>query len=185
MNRPSLLLSITGTRCSGKDTLASHFKEFNPKVVLFSFAYAVRTDLYDFIRQHYNLDVFTASGRAKEICRGFLLAHGAGMRQLDPEYWIKKTALAVQCHLVANPDAVVCLTDCRYRNEAHFFRAAYGSAFKLINVTRDGAPEPTDEEKRHYRDVVDLADLHLNWGGDDEASQRAKAREIAAKVGLI
>ena len=68
--------------------------------------------------------------------------------------------------MTANNDVIYVLTDLRYVNEYHYFKKMYGESMLFVNIQRDGAPDPTDEEKIHGPEVAKLADEHIFWHTD-------------------
>lgn len=185
---PPLALGLVGNRGAGKDTLASIFLSINPHVLTYSFAAALREDLSRFIRLHYGIDVWTTNPKEKELIRPFLLAHGCGMRALDPNHWVNRVHVSIQNIQYADDGQdkriIPVITDVRFLNEATHFKTIWGDRFRLVNVVRDGAPEPTDEEKRNYPAVAALCDHTLHWGNDTPARQRERAIEVAQWVGM-
>lgn len=182
------LMAITGTRGVGKDTLCALLTRINPRLRRVAFADQIKEDLFPLIQEHLGFDVRTATGGAKEQSRPMLISWGMTMRARDPLHWVKVAVNHVDKTHTGYPsyrDAPLwCVVDCRFTNEVEYLRSVYPS-FKLINVTRDGAPPPTIEEERHYRLVAAMADHHLAWGNDDEATQLARAREVAEQMGIL
>ena len=196
---PSLVIALHGVRGSGKDTLCSHLIALDKRFKRLAFADSLKQDCAAFIKQYYDgVDVFTASGVDKEWIRPLLIAHGMAMREKDPLYWCRKVSNAILYDQEEREggtalDTVHVVTDCRFVNEARHLRDTFqtwrpdvgGSAFVLINVTRDGGPSPTDEEEKHYRDVAVLADYHLHWGNDASDQQRARAKKLFDWLGAL
>ncbi len=181
---PVKLLSISGTRSVGKDTLYHRLRTLNPAFRRYAFADAVRNDLAPFIQLHYGFDIWNCTPEEKEIARPLLIAHGMGMRAKDELHWVKIIARQLESDLAANPDMIGTLNDGRFINECTFFRDRYGEAFKQVNVTRVGSPTPTDEEEKHYRQVAAMADRHLSWGNDTEEDQLEQARILMERFGI-
>ncbi len=181
MNRSAFAVAITGTRSVGKDTLFTLLRTLDPRFVRYAFADAVRADLAPFVLEHYGIDIWTCLGEQKELIRPLLIAHGMAMRARDPAHWVKRTIALIEQDS-ANADAfglsyTPTVTDCRFVNEAALMRATF-PGFMLVNVTREGSPPPTEEEEKHYRAVASMADHHLHWGGETEAQQMDRAREV-------
>lgn len=175
MNRYSFAVAITGTRKVGKDTLYQLVRQINPQFKRYAFADAVRSDLEDFLKKHYGIDVWNCTEEGKEVIRPFLITHGMAKRRQDPLHWVKKTIASITASSPTETHPFI--TDCRFANEAMVLKDAFPN-FRLINLARIGAPDPTDEEKKHFQTVSAMADYHILWGDDTEA-QRA---EIAAKL---
>lgn len=174
--RPHLALATGFCRQTGKDTLVALLHQFDPRFVRYSFADALRRELECFIAQYYGISVWTTDPEEKEFIRPYLITHGMARRTQDPDYWVKQTVTEVQRDVQRDPSIIPCIVDARFRNECDIVKRDLGA--KLVYVTREGAPEPTEEEKRHYPALIPLADLHFHWGGDTEAEQAAHARRL-------
>ncbi len=173
-----LTLGVGCTRQQGKDTLAALLRQLDPRFTPFSFARALKEDLDPFLRQHYGVDIWTCSTEQKEWVRPLLISHGMAMRARDPDHWVKRTIADIKAHL-AREDIIPIVTDCRFVNEVSLMHAAF-PGFRYVNVTREGAPPPTEEETRHAPAVAAMADYALHWGGETEAQQLDRAREMLA-----
>ena len=144
----------------------------------------LRSDLAPFLLQHFGIDIWEAEGSAKEMVRPILIAYGMCQRERDAGHWIKKVINQIDEMVDKSPDIIPVVTDCRFVNEAAYLGTHYGSAFKLINITREGAPEPTSEEMKHFKAVEDMAHLKLHWGGDTLEEQMAHARWVCEQLGV-
>ena len=189
---PPLVVGITGCRSTGKDTLCTHLRSLDPRVQRFAFADALKRDLAPFIAQHFGIDVFTATGEDKELIRPLLISYGMARRERDPLVWCRKTTdlIVEKCEAQRSPlqarnPFVPVVTDVRFVNEVNHLRETFGTAFTLVNVSRAGAPPPTDEEELHYRDVAALADYHVKWGNDTQEQQLAHARRLHDWLGAM
>ena len=175
----SLVLGIAGTRNAGKDTLFSHLKAIDPRFQHHAFATTLKADLRQLIRSQFGIDPLTAEGKEKELIRPILVAYGCVWRDVDIDHWAKKVVEEIEWDQTMNPQSLIhCVCDVRFVSEASLFRERFGSNFRLVNLTRIGAPDPTDEEKKHFQTVAAMADYSITWGNDTE-SQRALA---AAKL---
>lgn len=179
MNQPLLILGCV--RQVGKDTLAALLKRLNPAFTRYSFADALKEDLEPFIRQHFGFSIWDCTPGEKELVRSLLIAYGMARRQQDPDCWVKRTLGDIDTDLRVlsgiNVPCIPVITDGRFLNEITLVKERYPGA-RFINVERFGAPPPTDEEEKHYREVAKLADYHLVWGNDTEDEQLQRAREI-------
>lgn len=176
-----LVLGIAGTRNAGKDTLFSHLKAIDPRFQHYAFATTLKADLRQLIRSQFNIDPLTAEGKEKELIRPILVAYGCAWREVDVDHWAKKVAEEIEWNRVMNPQPllpVVC--DVRFVSEAELFRKTFGSSFRLINLARIGAPEPTDEEKKHFEKVAAMADYSILWGNDTEEQRALTAAKLVA-----
>jgi hypothetical protein len=181
---PSLVLAITATRRAGKDTLYQRLNTLSPRFRRFAAADALKSQLAPFIQEHYGIDVWTAEGEDKELVRPLLISHGMAKRQRDASYWIRKVIEDIDATVALHPDTIPVVSDVRFINECAYLRASYPLAFRMLYLTRDGAPPPTEEEQKHYRDVAALADLTLHWGNDTMEQQLECARRVCADLGV-
>jgi hypothetical protein len=100
--------------------------------------------------------------------RPLMIEFGRMARNEDIDFWCKEIQEQIEIYdSVTNyKDAIYCLTDLRYSSEFAFFKKIYGDSMIFINITRDGAPEPTSEELIHGPEVAKLADLNFHWKTD-------------------
>jgi len=77
-----------------------------------------------------------------------------------------------------DPSVIPIVTDGRFPNEAEALRREYGTGLYHIDISRDGAPEPTDEEKKHFRKMAGMADYRLFWGNDTPYRQLLRAKNL-------
>lgn len=182
--QPPLVIGLHGTRGSGKDTLFSRLEEIHGQYGRVAFAQALKMDLRPFTLQHFDIDALTCEGADKELIRPMLIAYGMAQRARDPLYWCKRATDQIAVDWAArDADFVPVVTDVRFENEVHHLRRTFPrdsrhAGVVIVNVTRDGAPPPTEEEEKHYRDVAALADIHFHWGNDSWGEQCEKARKL-------
>ncbi len=178
-SHPPLVLSLAGNRAVGKDTLFSALHSVDNRFRSYAFAAPLKRDLVPFLLQHFDIDPQTATGSAKELIRPMLIAYGCAKRAIDPDYWVSRTIMQIQSDWNGRDASFIpVVTDCRFENEARLLRKSFGDGFRLINLTRKGAPPPTEEEEKHYRRVAELADHCINWGDDTPEQRLDIAREI-------
>ena len=175
----NLVVGIAGTRNSGKDTLFSHLKAIDPRFQHYAFASALKADLRQLIQSQFGIDPLTAAGADKELIRPILVSYGCTWREIDIDHWTKVVAGQIWDNHKHNPQPQIsCVCDFRFVSEAELFRAQFGGSFKLVNLTRHGAPEPTDEEKKHFEKVAAMADYHVLWGNDTPAQRACTAENL-------
>lgn len=184
MNNPITACAITATKQSGKDTLVRHLISLNPRFTRFGFADRLRDDLAPFVRQYFDKDVWTTIPIIKEGLRPLLIGYGMAQRAFNEDHWVARSVGHAREIMAKDPLVIPIWSDGRFVNEIRYLRAEFGDGFRLINLTREGAPPPTDEEEKHFRQVAAMADFHLHWGGEDEEGQREKAREVLRWLGL-
>lgn len=179
-----LLIALGSTASVGKDTLFTHFNRLDRRCTRYAFADPLKKDIAPFLMECLGIDIWRCTAAEKELVRPLLIAYGMAQRQRDPDYWVKRTVDAIQKDLgswgqMVAPQVmpIPVVTDCRFINEAAILRATF-PGFRLVNVTREGAPLPTAEEEKHWRDVAALADVHFHWGNESEEEQRGRAAEL-------
>jgi hypothetical protein len=182
MIKPQLALALGFTRQVGKDTLCERLCQLDSRFRRFAFADALRRELAPFLQQQFGIDIWTCMPEQKEFCRPYLILHGMTRRSQDPDYWVKKTLDEIEEALAREPDICPIAVDARFSNEIHILRRDLGA--RIIHVTRDGAPEPTGEEQKHYAGLIPLADVHFHWGGDTELGQRAYAEKLLLDLAI-
>lgn len=188
------LIGMIGRRRSGKDSLASTLVDelgydrvafadplreaalaLNPLVGPAS----IPGDLVSGYRRLSEVVECLGWERAKDSVpdvRGILQRLGTdAIRALDSEFWVR-TALA----RVAESDAPVVLTDCRFPNEAEAIRLAGGY---LVRVVRPGATTADDVDLHPSETALDdyPEDFYVDNSGtlDDLA---ANARDLIARL---
>ena len=186
MNKSSFVIGLSSCRQVGKDTLFNRLNTLSSRFRRFSLADRLKSDLAPFLLQHFEIDIWEADGKAKELVRPILIAYGMCQRERDEAHWIKEVIIQIDDVIEKHPDIIPVITDCRFVNEVTHLSSYYGNAFKLIHLTRDGAPEPTSEEMKHFQAVEELAHLKLHWGGNTLEGQIEHARKVckAFKVAL-
>ncbi len=173
------VLCIAATRQCGKDTLYGHLHTLNPLVTRFAFADRLKEDLAPFVLAHFGWDIWTCTAAQKEVLRPILIAYGCAQRAVDIDHWVKIVVNQIKCGWETNPSMLPCVTDLRFPSELACLCRELGGAVKVLALYRDGAPEPTDEEKKHYRQVAAGADHVLTWGNESTEQQLERARKVA------
>lgn len=185
MDQTPIVLALGFTRGVGKDTLVTHLRALDPRFKRYAFADPLKRDLAPFLLAHFGIDIWTCTPEEKEVIRPILIAYGMCQRARDPDYWVKRTLVDINKDITStcfNGDLIPVVTDVRFPNEVNILRRELGAT--IIHVTRDGAPEPTDEEQKHYAGLIPMADLTFHWGGDTEEEQRAHARRLIGQLGI-
>ncbi len=147
------ILLLSGTRQVGKDSFQEVFPIKNNGV---AFANSLKLELTDISRKMFNKDIFSLTPEEKEIFRPIMIAYGCAWREIDPLHWVKKIERKL------NPSLLNIVLDFRFVNEGIYFKEKYPDV-KIIHITRDGAPEPTEEEKKNDPLVSEMADYHFHW----------------------
>jgi hypothetical protein len=176
----NIIVGLTATRNSGKDTLFECFHELNPAFRHRAFANALKRDVAGIVRDHMGFDPDNLTPEQKEIVRPLWIGYGMAQRARDPLHWVKVVARDIEMDRGSDSGTprIETVVDCRFENEVNYFRERFGSSFYLINITRAGAPPPTEEEEKHCHKVAAMADYHLNWGKDTKEERLNHARRI-------
>lgn len=185
--QPSIALLICGTRRSGKDTLGRLLAELTGfRCTRYAYANQLKADLRPFVMENFGFDSEDCTPEEKEIIRPILISYGCAQRAVDINHWVDIVIrdINLDMQIVDNVNMVPVVTDGRFPNEVTRMREQYGAALKVLNLTRIGAPPPTDEEEKHYRQVADMADLRFNWGAETETEQADRAREVLEWLGV-
>lgn len=160
MKRDIKVIGIYATRQNGKDTFMNLLNKLYPnKFVRFAFADKLKDKCdylcYDMFGKHTN----ELTETEKEIIRPIWIAVGMAYRAIDGLYWVK---LASENIDFAN-DYIPTSSDTRFPNECDYFKEKFGNNYLLIGIKRDGAPEPTDEEKKWEAEMEKRVECWINW----------------------
>lgn len=178
-----LIVGLTGTRGVGKNLLYDCLHQLDGRFQSYSFAGALKHDLSDLVKDNFGWDSVEPTPKQKEILRHLYIGWGMTCRAADEFHWIKKVDERIEFMAeYGQPKNVTSriptILDFRFKNEVIYFRNKYKDKFKLINITREGSPEPTDEEKKHFREVASMADYSLHWGGNTHEERLDKAHGL-------
>lgn len=139
------IIGLYGNRCVGKDTFCRALQEVDSSFSRYAFADSLKDDLYDFVREKWHKSIYELNPQEKEKLRPLLIAYGMIRRSEDELYWVKKVLSDMDRDKATN----ICITDVRFPNEHDYLKALYGDKYQLLGLKRQGAPEGTDEEKKH------------------------------------
>jgi len=162
------LLTLGTCRQTGKDTFFSLLKELNPNFKRVALADSLKSKMSGFCFNVFGKMPEKLTPEEKEMFRPLLIEAGRLARSVDINFWCKETFEQIDIYdsMTANNDVIYVLTDLRHLNEYHYFKKMYGESMLFVNINREGAPEPTDEEKIHGPEVAKLADEHIFWHTD-------------------
>lgn len=174
------LIMLAGSRVSGKDTFYKILSEINPFYKRIAFADNVKKITDYLSKKLFKLHINELNPEQKEMFRPILISVGMVGRNIDKDFWAKKVKKDIE--LCLNAGFVPVITDCRFVSEYEFYKKIYNDSLFLINITREGAPEPTEEEKIHGPEVAKIANYHLNWPTNQDFTLiRPMVREIYNK----
>lgn len=179
--KPNTVLLIGSTKMVGKDTLYQRLAQLDSRFTRFSFADQLKDDLNPLIRGRFGFDIWTCKPEEKELVRPILIKYGMAQRQRDPDHWVKRLYELIEARWVHHPNIIPVITDGRFLNEVDFFKSIYpGSIF--VQLFRDGAPPPTDEEEKRWRQLAAQADITIKWGNNTEEEQLEHARKLIERL---
>jgi len=158
-------IKVIGLGCCkmvGKDTFFLLLKELNPDFYRFAFADELKFGLSEFCFYLFGKQVIELTPTEKEIFRGVLIAGGKAGREINKDFWVNKVVNNIKC----NSNFISVITDVRYSSEYNRLKQEFGDSFIFVNIEREGAPEPTDEEKIHAPELKKLANVNILWETD-------------------
>jgi hypothetical protein len=164
----SKIFGIFGNRRVGKDTFFSLVKNLDKDAISYAFADELKKDLAPFIKEKFDIDIFTADGPEKELVRDLLIAYGKVRRKQDIDYWVDIVAKQIIFNKIFSLDDKIdsknqYIKDMRFINEYIYLKNLFGEDFILIGIEREGAVEPTEEEKIHGPEVAKVVDHWIRW----------------------
>lgn len=116
-------IGLTGSATVGKDTyyrLLNQIclEDFGVKVIRFALADSLKKDLFSFILEKYNVDIFNCSAEDKNKVRHELVNHARTMRQnTKGRYWIEKLQSEIEVYKKSEnfkQSDIFCVTDIRH-----------------------------------------------------------------------
>ncbi len=168
------LIGITGHALSGKDTFFNLLHKTDDRFVRFALADELKEDLADLVSKQFGWDIFNLTSAQKEVVRPIMITYGQAWRKVDPLHWVKIVEKKIDKLFRENneiglfdknlyPHRIPVCTDIRFVNEFLCFKKKYGEQFLLVKVSRDGAPEPPEEEKKNQPCVDVYVDHFISW----------------------
>lgn len=176
-----MLIGVSGVARVGKDSLYKFAKEYFENKGLscerFAFADELKRELAPFVREYYDLDVFSDITEEKNVFRDILVAHGRIQRlRTNGAYWVDKVFKSIE----KSGADVKFINDCRYLNECEKIHSVGG---KVIHLTRyenqwvdyKVSFEPAnDEERINDPKVKAAADYRFEWYSFGKNEEEAK-----------
>jgi predicted AAA+ superfamily ATPase len=165
------IIGITGHMRTGKDTFFALLQKINPHFKRYSFADALKSDLRGFVWEKMGIDVNTAVGADKELIRPLMIAYGCAQRNRgDGLHWVRRVDSQIVNDLEFDSDfsnpvedgkLFPVITDFRFENEVKYFKEIYDLI--LVEIQRENAPNPPDEEKMQQPLVRNYVNYTINW----------------------
>ena len=139
------LIAFSGFARSGKSSFGDILQKTlidatpNLKVEQFSFAYALRIELDQFLKDNFNISAFTEDEEEKKIIRPILIAYGNAKRiQSKNKYWIEKIHKKIE----KSDCDVAIITDLRFAetedDELGWFQSQRGKLFHIKRYVQKG-----------------------------------------------
>lgn len=186
-----MIIGISGVARCGKNSFSSFAREYleskNFRCDEYAFANFLKSELSEFVRHHYGLDVYSDVTEEKAIFRDLLVAHGSIQRKrTNGSYWLEKVIDEVEVSISDHQF----ITDVRFPNEAERIKSLGG---KVIHITRwtsnfidykEEYQPANAEEAKNDPLVKAAADYRFSWydfkGAEEEAKN--KVIELIKKV---
>jgi hypothetical protein len=171
------IIGISGVATSGKDTLCQliieHFKNKNIESKRLALADKLKEDLYSFVKEKLDINLFNPSKEEKSIVRPFLVSYGKIKRILsEGKHWTNLLNKDLEELMDNNINPII--TDIRYSeyDEDEFFWLKEKNGI-LIHITRtDENNEPIEpaNKEEHFNDkkLRDLADIRYSWSTEKQ-----------------
>jgi len=151
------LIALIGAARVGKDTACRLLGGYR-----LAFADELKRDLCSIVLDRYGIMMTNMTPQEKEIIRSLLVAHGMvgrTVRTVRADMWIEpllERLEAVQEAMGAGliPVNPICITDCRFMNEA---KTLLKKGASLVYITRPGYEETNEEERRSLGEILRAA----------------------------
>jgi hypothetical protein len=170
MKREIKLIALGSTRMVGKDTFYTLLSRLYPDRFFTRYAFADQLKDYcnPLCRSIFNRSIHNLTPEEKEMFRPILIETGKICRSLDIDYWVKRTYEKMQRDSMEYPSvpSIAVASDLRFTNEYVFLKNIYEDSMVYVDIERIGAPEPTEEEKKHSPELKKLADDRIIWPSD-------------------
>lgn len=170
-----LIIGLSGKARSGKDTFVNNFNNvlnscnhYWESNIINLGSYAFADSLKELLKEEYNWN-----GLKDKKGRDLLQKIGQEERAKDKDVWVKKLFSKIEKVILKNKDsyrfpeadAVLIVSDFRFKNELSYFRENYGSLnsnyfgkVKFISIRIERNKNNLTEEQRNEISEVDLDD---------------------------
>lgn len=166
------MIGLTGVARSGKDTFYSilkrYLKEKNIESQRIALADNLKTELGDFVKEKFKIDLNKCDGSDKELIRPLMVAYGKCRRvQTEGKYW---TSLVESKVKELNKNNILpIITDIRYieykEDEYAWLKNHNGILVHISRKLDDGTliPPANIEEKSNDNKLKAVADYSISW----------------------
>ena len=157
-------IGLCGVARCGKDSFYSvahsYLFDMGYQPLRFSFADALKDDLYSFLKEKTGISSFTDDATEKDLIRDFLVSYGSHlMRKINERYWIEKIEPAVTEQICRGFLPV--FTDVRYPNELEWIKNKLQGG--IIHISRPTHPPANQEEELHDPLMQKGATVKFKW----------------------
>ena len=174
-----MLIGLTGVARSGKDTffsiLQKYLEEKNIKSERLAFADNLKSELSDFTKEKFKIDLFKCPGQDKELVRPLMVAYGKCRRaQTEGKYWT--SLLDVKIKDLQKNNILPIITDVRYieykDDEYSWLKSHDGILIHISRKLDDGSiiPPANVEEKANDNKLKAVADMSISWDTCQDAN---------------
>lgn len=154
-----IIYGITAAKRHGKDTFSQLLTNYIPDLQSWAFADQLKDDLDSISLKMFGKRAKDLDGTEKETFRPIMIGYGCAWREININHWVE----VIDQSIGKSSYKYHCIKDMRFPNEVLFFKDRYKDNFKLVEIIREGGPEPTDEEKRNIPLLKPLIDHTITW----------------------
>jgi len=169
------VIGLCGVATCGKDFFFANLKSATKrKVFRFAIADALKEEMYDFIKNTYNIDVFNCSPEEKTTIRPILVNHAEIRRkETNGRYWINKLTEKVK-KVSEDKKNLAVITDIRFdeyekdevfwlKNELNGFLVHISKYFLNDKNEMQFVPPANLQESKNNPKLIDNADYIVEW----------------------
>ena len=102
------------------------------------------------------------------------------MRQIDPDYWIKRLELSLAVGEKINATQFV--TDVRYLNEVNFIKDRGG---KILHIEKENCLPANKEESENDPEIKKVADLCIKWNHVGEENIKKLQTQVTKSLSKL
>ena len=166
------MIGLTGVARSGKDTFFSilkrYLKEKNIESQRIALADNLKSELGDFVKDKFKIDLTKCDGSDKELIRPLMVSYGKCRRiQTEGKYWTSLVEPKIKDFEKSNILPII--TDVRYieykEDEYTWLKAHNGILIHISRKLDDGSviPPANIEEKSNDNKLKAVADYSVSW----------------------
>jgi hypothetical protein len=176
------VIGISGYARSGKDTLASLLKESlnqaEIKAKVFSFAFALKSDINDFCMSKIGISSFSEVTELKSKIRPILIAYGEVQRNISSgTYWLNKLKPEIDSFF-DDGGSVAIVSDLRFKeyefDEVDFIRSYSNNMIITVSRIMENGILNTaahESEAKNLPRISRIADYELTWNTNDNKNE--------------